>query len=334
MTNSVSVLYLYTVKKLAVIDCGTNTFNLLIVEATRDGWTPLFTNKVPVKLGEGGFEDKVIRPDRFARGLDALLVHRSAIQNIQCDEVYAFATSALREASNGSEFVAKAARLLGLEIERISGDREAELIWEGVRLSMDIGMEPTLIMDIGGGSTEFIIANAHEVFWKKSYLLGVSRLHDRVRPAERIDKHQLHELENLLREELSDLQEALKQFPVTQLIGSSGSFDTLRAMHFRDGLAEQLNSLHTEIPMKGFHQIHHWLLGSSMSDRIKHTAIPNIRAEFMPLASHLVFFVLQMHPFKQLIHSAYSLKEGAIHSVLQRLDWPAEETAAAIDDEG
>jgi exopolyphosphatase/guanosine-5'-triphosphate,3'-diphosphate pyrophosphatase len=188
-------------------------------------------------------------------------------------------------------------------------------------------------MDIGGGSTEFIIANAHEVFWKKSYLLGVSRLHDRVRPNERIDQHQLHELENLLRDELSDLQEALKQFPVTRLIGSSGSFDTLRAMHFRDGLAEQLSSLHTEIPMKGFHHIHHWLLGSSISDRIKHTAIPNIRAEFMPLASHLVFFVLQMHPFKQLIHSAYSLKEGAIHSVLQRLDWPAEEPAEAIDDE-
>jgi exopolyphosphatase/guanosine-5'-triphosphate,3'-diphosphate pyrophosphatase len=265
--------------------------------------------------------------------LDALLVHHTAIQSLQCDEVFAFATSALREASNGSEFVAKAADLFGLEIELISGDREAELIWEGVRLSMDIGTEPALIMDIGGGSTEFIIANAQEVFWKKSYLLGVSRLHDRVRPAERIDKHQLHELENLLREELSDLQEALKQFPVTRLIGSSGSFDTLRAMHYRDGRVEQLNSLHAEIPMKGFHQIHHWLLGSSMSDRLKHAAIPNIRAEFMPMASHLVFFVLQMHPFNQLIHSAYSLKEGAIHAVLQRLDWPAEKPAETIDDE-
>jgi exopolyphosphatase/guanosine-5'-triphosphate,3'-diphosphate pyrophosphatase len=322
------------VKKLAVIDCGTNTFNLLVVEATRNNWNPLFSNKVAVKLGEGGFDDQVIRPERFARGLDALLVHHSAIQNIQCDEVFAFATSALREASNGNEFVSKAARLFGLEIELISGDREAELIWEGVRLSMDIGTEPALIMDIGGGSTEFIIANAHEIFWKKSYLLGVSRLHDRVRPSERIEPQQLHELENLLRKELIDLQDALKQFPVTRLIGSSGSFDTLRAMQYRDGLAEQINSLHAEIPMKGFHQIHHWLLASSMADRLKHSAIPNIRAEFMPLASHLVFFVLQMNPFKQLIHSAYSLKEGAIHSVLQRLDWQAEEPQEAIDDEG
>ncbi|MFN5620924.1 MAG: hypothetical protein ACK478_06460 [Flavobacteriales bacterium] len=320
-------------KKLAVIDCGTNTFNLLVVEATRDTWNPLFSNKVAVKLGEGGFEDKLIRPHRFARGLDALMVHHVAIQNIQCDEVFAFATSALREASNGSEFVSKAKQLFGLNIELISGDREAELIWEGVRRSMDLGSEPSLIMDIGGGSTEFIIANAEKIFWKKSYLLGVSRLHDLVRPSERIEQHQLHELENLLRSELDDLQQALNQFPVKRLIGSSGSFDTLRAMHYRDALAEQLSSLHADIPLKGFHQIHHWLLGSSLVDRLKHTAIPSIRAEFMPMASHLVFFVLQMHPFSKLVHSAYSLKEGAIHSVLERLDWPEEEPAATVDDE-
>lgn len=324
---------MFNVKKLAVIDCGTNTFNLLVVEATRDIWNPLFSNKVAVKLGEGGFEDQLIRPHRFARGLDALMVHHTAIENIQCDQVFAFATSALREASNGSAFVAKAKQLFGFDIELISGDREAELIWEGVRRSMDLGDEAALIMDIGGGSTEFIIANAKEIFWKKSYLLGVSRLHDRVRPSERLEPHQLHEVENLLRAELTDLQRALQQWPVKRLIGSSGSFDTLRAMHFRDALAEQLSSLHAEIPIKGFHQIHHWLLGSSLTDRLKHAAIPSIRAEFMPLASHLVFFVLQMHPFSQLIHSAYSLKEGAIHVVLDRMDWSEEPARAAVDDE-
>lgn len=70
-----------------------------------------------------------------------------------------------------------------------------------------------------------------------------------------------------------------------------------------------------------------------MAERLKHSAIPSIRAEFMPMAAHLVSFVLQMHPFKELIHSAYSLKEGAIHAVLDRLDWPAEEPAEAIDGE-
>ncbi len=318
-------------KKIAVIDCGTNTFNLLVVEATPSQWSVLFQNKVAVKLGEGGFDDAIIHPYRFARGLDALLVHKMAIDNLQCDEVFAFATSALREAQNGKQFIQRARELFGIDIELISGDREAELICDGVRASMDLGTEASLIMDIGGGSTEFVIADANQIFWKKSFLLGVSRLSDRIQPAERIEQGQLHFLESLLHSELAELKSALEKFPVKRLIGSSGSFDTLRAMHFRDAIANAQSALHMEIPLKGFHQIHHWLLSSSLSDRMKHPAIPSIRAEYMPLAAHLVFFVLQMQPFSKLIHSAYSLKEGAIRSIMDRVDWSTEPTLSESD---
>jgi exopolyphosphatase/guanosine-5'-triphosphate,3'-diphosphate pyrophosphatase len=309
------------VKKIAVIDCGTNTFNLLVAEVTRDGWSVLFHNKVAVKLGEGGFDEKVIHPHRFVRGLDALQVHKAAIDNLQCDFVFAFATSALREASNGNDFVAKAKRLFDIDIELISGDREAELICEGVRRSMSLGEEPVCIMDIGGGSTEFVIANDHEIFWKKSYLLGVSRLTDSIQPSDRIESQQLRQLEQVLHEELADLKEMLKAYKVERLIGSSGSFDTLRSMHFRDGIGETIASLYADIPLAGFQTIHQWLLKSSLADRAKHPAIPSIRAQYMPLAAHLVYFVLGFHPFSQLTHSAYSLKEGAIHSIIDKLEW-------------
>lgn len=321
------------VKKIAVIDCGTNTFNLLVVEATPSTWEVLFHNKVAVKLGEGGFEDGVIHPHRFVRGLDALLVHKMAIDNLQCDEVFAFATSALREARNGQHFIDRAKQLFGISIELISGDREAELICEGVRASMDLGEEAALIMDIGGGSTEFIIADGHRIYWKKSFLLGVSRLSDRVQPSDRIEHGQLRYLEEVLHEELAELKSALKEFPVNRLIGSSGSFDTLRAMHYRDALANSItaDALFIDIPLKGFHHLHHWLLGSSLADRLKHAAIPSLRAEYMPLAAHLVFFVLQLHPFTNLVHSAYSLKEGAMKSILGRVDWSIESDAAPAD---
>jgi exopolyphosphatase/guanosine-5'-triphosphate,3'-diphosphate pyrophosphatase len=314
------------VKKIAVIDCGTNTFNLLVAEVSPEGWSVIFHNKVAVKLGEGGFEERVIHPHRFARGLDALLVHKSAIDNLQCDHTFAFATSALREAKNGQEFTAKAKRLFGIDIELISGDREAELICEGVRSSMTLGDKPVCIMDIGGGSTEFVIANASEIFWKKSYLLGVSRLTDRIQPSDRIETTQLRELESILHDELSDLKEALNLHKVDRLVGSSGSFDTLRSMHFRDSLGDAIPELHADIPLSGFQSIHQWLLKSSLSDRAKHPAIPSIRAQYMPLAAHLVYFVLGYHSFKTLTHSAYSLKEGAIQSIIAKLDWS--ETAA------
>ncbi len=307
-------------KRIAVIDCGTNTFNLLVAEVTSEGWSVIFHNKVAVKLGEGGFEEKIIHPHRFARGLDALLVHKSAIDNLECDHTFAFATSALREASNGPHFIEKAKELFAIDIELISGDREAELICEGVRSSMDLGDEPVCIMDIGGGSTEFVIANAHEIFWKKSYLLGVSRLTDRIQPSDRIESSQLRELEGILHEELSDLKESLKQHKVSRLVGSSGSFDTLRALHFRDAIADAMPALHADIPLTAFQSIHQWLLKSSLADRVKHPAIPSIRAQYMPLAAHLVYFLLGYHPFSQLTHSAYSLKEGAIQSIISKLD--------------
>ena len=308
-------------KKIAVIDCGTNTFNLLVAVVTSEGWSVIFHNKVAVKLGEGGFEEKIIHPHRFARGLDALLVHKSAIDNLECDHTFAFATSALREASNGVYFIAKAKELFAIDIELISGDREAELICEGVRSSMDLGDEPVCIMDIGGGSTEFVIANAYQIFWKKSYLLGVSRLTDRIQPSDRIESSQLRELEGILHEELSDLKESLKQHEVSRLVGSSGSFDTLRALHFRDAIADAMQALHADIPLAAFQSIHQWLLKSSLADRVKHPAIPSIRAQYMPLAAHLVYFLLGYHPFSQLTHSAYSLKEGAIQTIISKLDW-------------
>ena len=314
-------------KKIAVIDCGTNTFNLLIAEVTPESWSVIFHNKVAVKLGEGGFDERVIHPHRFARGLDALLVHKSAIDNLQCDHTFAFATSALREAKNGQEFISKVKSLFHIDVELISGDREAELICEGVRSSMELGEKPVCIMDIGGGSTEFVIANAHEIFWKKSYLLGVSRLTDRIQPSDRIETSQLRELEGILHEELSDLKQALSLHKVDRLVGSSGSFDTLRAMHFRDALGDAMPELYADIPLSAFQSMHQWLLKSSLSDRVKHPAIPSIRAQYMPLAAHLVYFILGFHSFTKLTHSAYSLKEGAIQSIIRKLEWP--ETASA-----
>ncbi len=323
MTVSDNSIIFTALKKIAVIDCGTNTFNLLIAEVTREGWSVLFHNKIAVKLGEGGFGDGVIQPHRFARGLDALLVHKSAINNYQCDYTLAYATSALREATNGEAFIQRAKALFEIDIELISGDREAELICEGVRKSMNVGEEAVCIMDIGGGSTEFVIANSDTIFWKKSYLLGVSRLTEAIQPSDRIEAAQVRHLEEILHHELAELRSQLITYKVEQLVGSSGSFDTLRAMHYRDAIGETSTSLHADIPLEAFQTIHQWLLRSTLSDRLKHPAIPGIRAQYMPLAAHLVYFVLGIHPFNQLTHSAYSLKEGALDSIVKAIEWPA-----------
>ncbi len=310
--------------RIAVIDCGTNTFNLLVADASPQSWQVVFQNKLPVKLGAGGFEDHTIVPARFIRGLDALQCHSVNSKNFKCERVFAFATSGIREATNGQDFIAKSKSLFNVDIELISGDREAELIYDGVRQTQDFGDEKVLIMDIGGGSTEFIIADGKTIFWKHSFLLGVSRLHDLVKPEDKMSEIDLNYIERLLTTELESLKEGLEKFPVKKLIGSSGSFDTLLALFLqRNGKDSGEVPLFNEIPLSGYKETHRWLLNSTFDERVRHPAIPSIRAEFMPLASCLVKHVLEMHHFDSLHHSGYSLKEGAMQEILSRINWPA-----------
>lgn len=312
--------------RIAIIDCGTNTFNLLVSDTSVGKWDVVFQNKLPVKLGAGGFEEHRILPGRFVRGLDALYCHKENIRNFQCEKVFAFATSAIREASNGGDFVIQARALLGIDIEIIDGNREAELIYEGVHQTVVFDEKPCLIMDIGGGSTEFIVANKEGILWKQSFQLGVSRLNDLVKPEIKFTQTDTDYLQRILTSELEPLVQAIQKNNVTQLIGSSGSFDTLLMLYIHNTKKDPSEvELANNIPLSAFREIHRWLMNSTFEDRLKHSAIPSMRAEYMPLASYLVSFVLQQGKFESLRHSAYSLKEGAMLDIIEHMDWPTPE---------
>jgi len=322
--------------KIAIVDCGSNTFNLLVAESGREGWTPLFRSKLPVKLGSGGYGARRILHDRFVRGLDALLSYRHAMDNYGVQKVYAFATSAIRDAENGDDFIREADRLAGIQIQLINGDREAELIFGGVKLAYPMSKDYTLVMDIGGGSTEFIIANESGIAWKRSYQLGVSRVFDQIKPEDRISRENTLALRSLLDREMTDLREALASYPCKDLVGSSGSFDTLLDL-FRHAAREvditQKPDVINEIPLSAYPAIHAWLIGSTLAERLRHTAIPPIRAELMPLSSLLVKYVLELHPFKRLLQCAYALKEGAMQELWASHDWTDHDLEAESPDD-
>ena len=321
-------------QRVAIIDCGTNTFNLLVKEKVEGKWKTLFKTKLPVKLGAGGFSENVLMPNRMARGLDALYSYKNVIDSLEVKDVRVFATSAVREASNGNVFVAKVKKHLNFDMEVISGDREAELIFEGVVQTTEEIKEDYLIMDIGGGSTEFIFVRDQKPLWSKSYLLGVSRLHGMLNPASRINQDDVHRLRAHLNNELQDLISFLKENPVRVLVGSSGSFDTLFDMYqfakAKDsskgasqdsvkGFTECSTESSTEgsrnlneIPFSSYPSIHQWLVGSTLEERLKHPSIPQMRAEYMPLSTYLVKFILEQSNFNKIFQSEYALKEGVL----------------------
>ena len=146
-------------RKIGIIDLGTNTFNLLLAEVKEQNYTIFYKTKIAVKLGEGGITKGFIAQAPYKRGIKALTQYKAKLTEENITEFYAVATSAIRSAENGADFVNEVQDTLGILINVIDGDTEADLIYQGVKQAMNLEDSPKLIIDIGGGSTEFIIAN-------------------------------------------------------------------------------------------------------------------------------------------------------------------------------
>lgn len=306
--------------RIAVIDLGTNTFNILIVEIGKDkSYETIFQTKLPVKLGEGGINDRMIRPIPFRRGIDALKQHQKTIEKYNVQQVYPFATSAVREAVNGKEFVEKLKMETGYEVNVISGDKEAELIYYGVRDAVKMTDELSLIIDIGGGSTEFIIADKDNIVWKQSFLLGAARLLEKFNPSDPITDEQITQLQDYLDEELQPLFEAVKKYPITELIGSSGSFDSLAEMIAHTFYTPDILEGKTEyvFNMMDCEAIYNIILRSTKEERLRMKGLVEMRVDMIVISSVLVHFILHTLSINKMRLSTYSLKEGVLYELLK-----------------
>ena len=310
--------------RISVIDLGTNTFNLLVVEAyPNQEYRILYNNKLPVKLGKSGADKKEIRPDAIHRGLNAIEKLLLTTTEFKSDKTYAFATSAIRSARNGEQFVSLAQQKFNLDIEIISGEKEAELVYYGVRQAVRLDQNQVLIMDIGGGSNEFIIANRDKIFWKKSYPLGVARLIEKFKPSDPITIEEIEFISNYLEERLVDLFNEMKRHSIDTLVGASGSFETMAAMiraddsHFESetGLSPEM----LYIDLVDFENLYWKLINSTLKERKQMKGLEAMRLEMIVIATLLVKFILQKLKLKHLIQSNYALKEGIIYQLLSQL---------------
>ena len=163
--------------KLAAIDCGTNSFHLIVARVTIDGSIEIVERaKEMVRIGDSAFRGGLIAPEAFDRGVTALKAFKSIAERHGCEGIIAVATSAVREAQNGADFLRELQDSTGLEVEVIGGDQEARLIYLGVRSSLDFAGRKALLCDIGGGSVELVVGDARESRFRSSFKLGVLRL--------------------------------------------------------------------------------------------------------------------------------------------------------------
>ncbi len=303
--------------RLAIIDLGTNTFNLLIVDTLNEQeYTVLFEQKLPVKLGKGGIHNKVIQADAMQRAESALAEHYETIRRFKAERVHAFGTSALRGAGNADDFLKKMREKFNFEIQLIDGNKEAELIYKGVRQTLNLGDKPSLILDIGGGSNEFIICNDQQIFWKKSFDLGIARLLEIFSPSDPVTKEELARVDAFFENELQPLFKESFNHNIKRLIGASGTFDTLMSMIDLNRKTKLPGTHSQKIEMHDFYNLYTQLLPSSHKQRSKMPGLEPMRIEMIVLAIHFVKFIIEKLQIEQLFQSDFSLKEGAIFEVL------------------
>lgn len=307
--------------RLAIIDCGTNTFNLLVIELSKEKtYRRIYNTRIPVKLGEGAINQGFIAEEPFHRGIDAIRSFKQHIQQHNAESVLAFATSAIRDASNGLELVQQVKEQLGIEIQVIDGDREAELIYYGIREAVKLNGRVSLIMDIGGGSTEFILANNEQVFWKQSFTLGAARLLERFRPSDPVAESEVNSMMHYLQEQLLPLQQAIKHFPAAELVGSSGAFDSLVEMINGELNGEPLSEGKTEydVDLSKYNRISALIRRSTLGERRNIKGLVPMRLDTIVISCLMVDFVLHTFKLNRFRVSTYSLKEGAVMDFISK----------------
>lgn len=304
--------------KVAILDMGTNVFNLLIADVSGDNCSVIKVLKIPAKIGEGGLAKGLLMPAAFDSTREAFReIFKTTEEFGGVEEFKAFATSAVRGASNAQEYLSMIKNEFGTEVEIITGNREAELIYKGVRESIILYREKVLIMDIGGGSNELIIADKDKIYWKESYDLGVVRLKELFQPSDPIKQDEVDALTSHIEKNMTTFWEACRLHKPTLLIGCSGSFDTLRELLY----TQDDGSLPAhELEMDRMKNLHQMLLKSVSRERAEMKGMSPIRVDYIVTGSVLINYIIERTGIKDIYQSSYSLKEGYMAEIAESLN--------------
>ncbi|MDP1800981.1 MAG: phosphatase [Bacteroidota bacterium] len=301
--------------RLAVIDCGTNTFNLLIVEFdSQKKYSKVFNSRIPVKLGQGSINKGFIGDEPFKRGVDAMKILNNEISKYNVSKILAFATSAIRDADNGKQFIGEVKRQTNIDVEIINGDREAELIYLGNKAAVDLKDTVSLIMDIGGGSNEFILANNKDLLWKQSFPIGAARMLEKFSPSDPITIKEIADIKEHMKVQLAPLMEAAKEFMPMELIGSSGAFDSIVEIIHGELNGEPIaeNKTCYDINMNDYLHVSKLIKNSTLDERKNIKGLVAMRFDMIVISCLMIDVIIKAFNIPKMRVSTYSLKEGAL----------------------
>jgi exopolyphosphatase/guanosine-5'-triphosphate,3'-diphosphate pyrophosphatase len=217
--------------RVAAIDVGSNSLHMVIAQADPDGAiTTLWRMKEMVGLGRISFPSRRLTAEAMERAIATLRRFQLAAQKRGCEKILAVATSAVREAVNGGDFLTRVQQELGLNMRVVSARDEAKLIYLGVRHAVDLKNIPTFMIDIGGGSVEFIVADKNRASMLESRKLGAARMTAKYIKSDPVSPADLKALLSHYDKELTPLCEQIHTLKPQLALGTSGTLENLAAM--------------------------------------------------------------------------------------------------------
>lgn len=307
---------------LAGIDIGTNTVRLLIAEVSLpEVFREVFALQRIPRLGKGISRSGVLTPGAMDRTIAVLKDFCKIIERYNVDGIAVTATSAVREAKNGREFIRGVMKETGLDANVISGEEEARLTYLGVRLGLKDPIEDHLVIDIGGGSTEFIIGEKGEVKNAISTNLGVVRLTEMSIKEDPPEESELLGLEKFLRGEIGGIKKALFRKDILRdlselegfrFIGAAGTITTLAAID--QDLTEYNHDRVQNYILKrtSVERIFDRLKLMTNAERAKIPALEAGREDVIVAGAMMVLLTMEVFGFEEMTVSDYGLREGIV----------------------
>jgi exopolyphosphatase / guanosine-5'-triphosphate,3'-diphosphate pyrophosphatase len=305
---------------LAGIDIGTLTCRLLIGRVSSDGrLTEVHSDRRILRLGEGVDRDHLLRPAAIARVVETLRDWREVINRHHVDAQIAVATSAVRNARNREEFLGRVKQEVGFEVEIISGEEEARRTLLGIRSGLPPGVTTILGLDIGGGSTEFMLDRPGHAPIIRSIEIGVVRLTERLLTSDPPTADQVQSARELIQKEAEQVRAMLGDLAGTTFIGTAGSITTLAAMAQKLTTYEPIRIHNYRLSLETIRGLEREVLVRTKAQRKTMPGLEAGREDVVGAGTLILHGVMETLGFTEGLVSDVGLREGILLDLAERM---------------
>lgn len=306
--------------RIAAIDIGTNSIHMIVVRVRPDlSFEVIDREKEMVRLGAGGLDGRSLTPTAMTAALQTLAKFRRLADSHKVDKIVAAATSAIREADNGGDFIAEVAQQTRIQIRVISGTEEARLIHLAAVYGVHMGGSPAVVIDIGGGSIEVTLGTASHLSQARSFKLGVIRLTERFVRTDPLAPRDERRLVKHINKEIGGYLDTIAGRRFDRVIGTSGTILSLGALALSDdGVVRDEALRNRRVGVKAIHRVRKRLSDADLEARLHMDGLDPRRADIAVAGSVLLDSVLRRLGADDITLCDFALREGLVLDYIQR----------------